>query len=138
MWDQNHRALAMKQFGGALFEAPQPSDRFLAIGLAVAITTIFAVAAPFAAIPLVRIASFIPLYESAVIINDFATAAVFTALFIDRGSCGLLLLAAGHLWTALLAAAHLLSFPGLFPGLLPTGPQTTAWLYMAWHMGLPA
>jgi hypothetical protein len=127
----------MNDLGEALFDAPEPTDRFVALGLAFAISMIVAIAAPFAAVPLVRIAPFIPLYESAVIINDLATAAVFTALFIARGARGLLLLAAGYLWTALLAAAHLLSFPGLFPGLLPTGPQTTAWLYYGWHVGFP-
>src|SRR5262249_32114873 len=41
--------------------------------------------------------------------------------------------------TALMAAAHTLSFPGLFTpgGLLGAGPQTTSWLYVFWHGGFP-
>jgi len=48
-------------------------------------------------------------------------------------------LAGAYLFTAFLAAAHALTFPGLFApgGLLGSGPQTTAWLYMIWHAGFP-
>ena len=50
-----------------------------------------------------------------------------------------MLLAGGYLFTALMAASHALTFPGLFSptGLLRAGPQTTAWLYMFWHGGFP-
>ena len=49
------------------------------------------------------------------------------------------MLAAGYLFSALMAMAHALSFPGLFApgGLLGAGPQTTAWLYFLWHGGFP-
>jgi hypothetical protein len=78
-------------------------------------------------------------YESAVVINDLLTGLAFAVLFCARGDGGLLFLAAGYLWTALLAAAHMLSFPGLFSESgLYAGPQTTAWLYMFWHLGFPA
>ena len=52
---------------------------------------------------------------------------------------GMLLLASGYLFTAVMAAGHALSFPGLFSptGLLGSGPQSTAWIYMAWHAGFP-
>ena len=128
----------MSKFGEVLFAAPQPSDRLIALGLTVALSVIFAFVAPFAAVPLLRIPAYIPLYDSAVIINDLLTGTAFAALFCARGDRGLLFLAAGNLWTALLAAAHLLSFPGVFgPTGLWSGPQTAAWLYMAWHIGLP-
>jgi hypothetical protein len=45
-------------------------------------------------------------------------------------------LASGHLFTALMAVPHALSFPGLLsPTGLSGGSQTTAWLYMFWHSG---
>src|SRR6185295_6303319 len=49
------------------------------------------------------------------------------------------MLATGYLFTAAMAVAHALSFPGLFSdtGLLGATPQTTAWLYMFWHAGFP-
>jgi signal transduction histidine kinase len=51
----------------------------------------------------------------------------------------LLVLAGGFLFNALMASAHLASFPGLFRpgGLLGSGPQTTAWLYFLWHGVFP-
>lgn len=54
-------------------------------------------------------------------------------------SRALLVLAAGYLFSALMAIAHALSFPGLFApgGLLGAGGQTTAWLYFLWHGGFP-
>src|SRR5262249_4546911 len=61
------------------------------------------------------------------------------ALFQTVRARELLLLAAGYLFTALMAIVHALTFPGLFApaGLLGAGPQTTAWLYMFWHVGFP-
>jgi hypothetical protein len=51
----------------------------------------------------------------------------------------LLVLAAGYLFSALMAVPHALTFPGVFAtqGLLGAGPQTTAWLYISWHILFP-
>src|SRR5207253_10694856 len=48
-------------------------------------------------------------------------------------------LATGFLYTALIAFAHALVFPGAFApaGLFGAGVQTTAWLYNFWKAGLP-
>ena len=55
------------------------------------------------------------------------------------GSRGLLLLASGYLFSALMVVAHLLTFPGAFApsGLLGAGLSTAAWLFILWHLGLP-
>jgi two-component system, sensor histidine kinase and response regulator len=129
----------MNEFGGALFDAPQPSDQLAAFGLTVAISMIFAFVAPFAWIPLKNIPLFLPIYDSALAVSYLITTAFFAVLFIARGGTGLLFLSAGYLWTTLLAAAHMLSFPGVSTQIaLLSGPQTTAWLYMVWHIGFPA
>jgi PAS domain S-box-containing protein len=83
--------------------------------------------------------SFIPVYDSAIAITDLITAAIFfTHAFVLR-SPAILVLAAGYLFSSLMAVPHQLTFPGLFApaGLLGAGPQTTAWLYMFWHAGFP-
>jgi hypothetical protein len=51
----------------------------------------------------------------------------------------LAVLASGYLVTALLIIIHTLSFPGAVSetGLLSGGPQSTPWLYVAWHAALP-
>lgn len=50
-----------------------------------------------------------------------------------------LLLAGGDIYAAVMASVHLLTFPGVFSrtGLLGAGAQTTAYLYVFWHLGLP-
>ena len=91
---------------------------------------LFLVAAPFAKLPLASLPAFIPIYESALVINDLVTAVfLFGQIYISR-SRALLLLACGYLFTAALTVAHALTFPGLFSptGLLGAGPQSTAWL----------
>jgi signal transduction histidine kinase len=99
----------------------------------------FIAAVPFARERLVEIWAFIPIYQSVLIINDAITAILLFAQFSFARSRALLILASAYLYTALIAAFHLLTFPGLFAptGLLGAGPQSTAWLYMFWHGGFP-
>jgi signal transduction histidine kinase/CheY-like chemotaxis protein len=100
---------------------------------------VFLVVIPFAKLGLAHIDAFIPAYGAAVFINDMITAVLLFGQFTLMGKRGLLLLASGYLFTASMAVAHLLSFPGLLTqtGWLSGGSQTTVWLYMFWHVGLP-
>jgi PAS domain S-box-containing protein len=100
---------------------------------------VFVAAVPFAQVPLTPVWAFIPSYQAALVLNDLLTAVVLFGQFRIVGSRALLRLASGYLFTAGLACVHALTFPGLFTahGLLGAGPQTTAWLYMAWHGGFP-
>src|ERR1700722_18877119 len=115
----------------------RPGERRLATAIAVVSSLVFLVLAPCAKQPLGSLPAFIPIYQSALVIND-----LITAVFLP-GQCQLSpplgLLAGGYLFTALMSAMHALTFPGLFSptGLLDAGPQTTAWLYMFWHGGFP-
>lgn len=97
----------------------------------------FVVAVPFVRAPLPEIAAFIPSYESALLLNDLITAVLIFGLFIELRSRALLALAAGYLFDALMIVPHALTFPGAFSptGLLGSGAQTTAWLYVFWHGG---
>ena len=124
-------------------QAPSSSasaaQRRLANAILIASAAGFFIALPFAKEPLPPVAAFIPSYQSALIVSDLATAALLLAQFASRRSRALIALAAGYLFTAAAALAHLVTFPGLFAahGLLGAGPQTTAWLYMFWHAGFP-
>jgi PAS domain S-box-containing protein len=122
-----------------LSSPPQRSDRRLAAVVVVVSLAIFAAAAPFARVQLTPVWAFVPSYQSALVINDLITAILLYAQFPTFRSRGLLLLAGGYLFTALMAIVHGLTFPGLFAptGLIGAGPQTTAWLYMFWHGGFP-
>jgi signal transduction histidine kinase len=100
---------------------------------------VFLVCAPNAKMPLPQVWAFLPAYQSALVIVDLITAVLLFGQFSILRSRALLALASGYLFSALMAIAHALSFPGLFAesGLLQSGPQTTAWLYFLWHGGFP-
>src|ERR1700722_16598134 len=118
---------------------PRRFDRRNATAVVAASLLIFLAAAPFASVQLPAVWAFVPSYQSALAVNDLITAVLLFAQFPTIRSRALLFLASGYLFTALMAIAHALTFPGLFAptGLLGAGPQTTAWLYMFWHGGFP-
>jgi signal transduction histidine kinase len=114
-------------------------QRRLALAVLVVSVAVFLAAAPFAKVPLAQIGAFIPIYESALVINDLITAALLFGQFSILRSRALLVLASGYLFTATITVSHALTFPGLFSptGLLGAGPQSTAWMYTFWHGGFP-
>src|SRR6266436_3973234 len=114
-------------------------ERRLALTVVLVSAAIFLSAVPFAKMPLAQISAFIPIYESALVINDLITAGLLFGQFSFLRSRALCVLASGYLFTALMTVSHALTFPGLFSptGLLGAGPQSTAWLYMLWHGGFP-
>jgi PAS domain S-box-containing protein len=122
-----------------LTSPPRRFDRRLAFAVVAVSLAIFVAAVPFARMQLPAVWAFVPSYQSALAINDLITAILLYAQFPTFRSRGLLLLAGGYLFTALMGIVHALTFPGLFAptGLLGAGPQTTAWLYMFWHSGFP-
>jgi len=72
------------------------------------------------------------------VICDLITAVLLFGQFRVLRSRALLVLVSAYLFSAFMAIAHALSFPGLFaPAGLIGGPQTTAWLYFLWHGGFP-
>jgi signal transduction histidine kinase len=114
-------------------------ERRLAL-IVVAVSAAFFVAAvPFAKVQLAPVPAFIPIYQSALILNDLITAVLLFGQFSFLKSRALLVLASGYLFSAAMAVAHALTFPGLFAptGLLNAGPQSTGWLYFIWHAGFP-
>ena len=114
---------------------PGRGQRRLAAIVALILAAAFMAVAPFAAVPLAQLSAFVPLYQSATAITDLITAVLLLGQFAVLRSKALLALASGYLFTACIAVAHMLTFPGLFApsGLLGAGPQTTIWLYMFWH-----
>src|SRR5438445_976649 len=111
----------------------------LALAVVLVSVVIFLALAPLAKVRLPPVFAFIPIYESALVINDLITAVLLLGQFTLLRSRSLLALAGGYLFTAFITVAHALTFPGLFSptGLLGAGPQSTAWLYEFWHAGFP-
>jgi len=118
---------------------PGRRERRLAIATVLVSAAIFAMLAPFAGMPLAPGWAFIPVYQSAIVVNDMVTAGLLLGQYAILREKSLLALAGGYLFTGFMAGTHMLTFPGLFAptGLLGAGEQTTAWLYLFWHGGFP-
>ena len=92
-------------------------ERRLALSALALSAVIFAAVAPFARLRLPDMPAFLPIYQSALVVCDLITAALLFGQHSIRGARALLALAGGYLFSALMAIAHALSFPGLFaPG----------------------
>jgi PAS domain S-box-containing protein len=128
--------------GRGLFLSTLPAarnQRRLALTVVAVCTTLFLAAVPFAAIPLAPVPAFLPAYEAALFVCDVTTVVLLLGQFQIQQSRAMLVLACAYFFSAVMALAHALSFPGLFAanGLLGGGSQTTAWLYYTWHAGFP-
>ncbi|XHS77413.1 response regulator [Burkholderiaceae bacterium UC74_6] len=134
-----HEAAVVDRPAFLLEQVAGRQERLRAAFVTLVIVMAFAAVAPFAKTPLTALPAFIPLYEATLFITDLITAVLLLGQYRMLRVCALLILGCGYLFTAVMTAAHALSFPGLFSaqGLLGAGPQSTAWLYMLWHAGFP-
>jgi signal transduction histidine kinase len=121
--------------------SPGRSQKRLALAVVLALLGAFFIfAGPLATIQLGQIDAFVPAYATAMFVSDLITAALLFAQFAVLRSRALLAISSGYLFAALIVIPWVLTFPGVFTpgGLLGAGLQSTAWLYILWHAGLPA
>ncbi|OQS33234.1 response regulator [Chromobacterium haemolyticum] len=118
---------------------PSPAQRRMALAAILVSILVFLCVLPFTKLPLPKVPAFIPAYQAAMAVCDLVTSALLFGQYAILRARALLALATAYLFTALMAVAHALTFPGVFApgGLLGAGPQTTAWMYMFWHGGFP-
>src|SRR2546430_10184871 len=86
-------------------------ERLLTLAVVLVSVAIFLTAAPFARVPLAQVWAFIPIYESALVINDLITAVLLFGqfgFFRSRALCGL---ATRHPFPALITLPHPPPFP---------------------------
>ena len=123
-----------------LSDRPADASSRRAALLVVALSAgVFLALAPLADMPLSEADWFIPLVQSALIINDLVTAALLFGQLRFGRQGAIVVLASGYVFSAVMAGIHMLTFPGVFSagGLLGAGAQTTAYLYVFWHLGMP-
>jgi hypothetical protein len=85
-----------------------------------------------------EVAAFLPAYAMAIVLSDLLTAILLFSQFSIFRTRALLILSNGYLFTALMAVAWILTFPGAFgPKNLVGGLQSTPYLYSSWHAGFP-
>jgi signal transduction histidine kinase len=115
-------------------------QRRLALTVAALLLFMLAATTPFARVAWINLPVVIPIQKTMMLVADLITAALLFEQYSIEPTRGLLIVAAGYLFTALITIPHTLVFPGVFSdaGLLGAGStQSSAWLYIAWHGGLP-
>ena len=119
--------------------APSGAQLGSVVGVLVVLALAFAVLVPAASMPLAPASEFIPMVQSVLVAANLLTGILLLGHVTTSRSRSLGILALGYLCTALVAAAHMLTFPGLFAaqGVLGGGTQATPWLYLAWHALFP-
>jgi signal transduction histidine kinase len=123
-----------------LISSMAPGRRQIALAASVVIILLAAsfVTQPFAAMPLMNTEIFLPAYAAAVLLIEGLTAVLLCTLFSVQRSRAILLLAAGYLYSGLLVAPWLISFPGLFKALgIDEGLQSTAVIAAMRRLGFP-
>jgi PAS domain S-box-containing protein len=113
--------------------------RRLALVVVAVSALLFGAAVPFAHVQFPAMPAFVASYQSALAVVNLLTAVLLYSQFSVLRTHALLLLASGYLFTAATAVLYALTFRDLFApgGLFDPGPQTTTWLYILWHAGLP-
>ena len=119
--------------------APSIGQRRAARILVLALLVILAITWPFATVRLPEVGAFVPSLAAALFVSDCVTAVLLFGQFAILRQWGLLIIANGYLFSALIVVAHALAFPGAFSrsGLFGAGLQSAVWLYWFWHAGLP-
>jgi signal transduction histidine kinase len=100
----------------------------------------FLISLPFRLEPMPKVGSFIVVVDTALLLGDLLTATLLFSQAAVLRSRGLMALATGYLFAGFIIIPHALTFPFAFSerGLLSAGVSTTIWLYLFWHIGLPA
>jgi len=118
--------------------SPGPAQKRLALLVVLGLLAIFALitVGALSSLHLPRIDAFVPVYTTAMFVNDSITAILLFGQFSIVRSRGILVIASGYLFTALILIPWILAFPGVFgPTGLIGGMQSTSWLYFFWHAG---
>ena len=110
---QNHDVVAEQPFPSTAI--PGRRERQLAWVVVLVSSAVFIAAVPFARQPLDPVWAFIPVYESALAVNDLITAVLLFAQFSISRSRALLVIACGYLFTAAMVVEPTRSpFPDCF------------------------
>ncbi len=115
------------------------AQRRAALGLVVVLFVVGIAAAPFAALPGLRINAFIPVLQSIACLVDLITAALLFSQYAIRPLQATLAIAAGYVLSGLFALAQTLAFPEAYAadGLIGDGRNTAAWLFVLWQTAFP-
>jgi two-component system sensor histidine kinase/response regulator len=123
-----------------LSAAPATAGHYrAAVAIALIVLVVSIGTSRFAQLVWVSFPGFILIQQTIQAGNCLITAVLLFEQYSISRTTSLSIIAGGYLFTALMIAAHGLSFPGAFSeaGVLTGGPQSTPWFYIAWHAILP-
>lgn len=106
--------------------SPSSAQKRLALGIVLfLVIALVVIAGPLSTVQLPRINAFIPIYATAMFVNDTITAVLLLAQFSILRSRALLVISGGYLFNALIIVPWTLTFPGVFApsGLLGLGSR---------------
>ncbi|MFD0935959.1 MASE4 domain-containing protein, partial [Methylobacterium trifolii] len=114
-------------------------QRLFALGLCALLSAITLLLLPVVGQPVPSMPGFVPSYQAVLVTVYAVTSYLFLAQYRRTRSVPLLVLGMGSLYTTLIVAVQMLSFPNLFGTgrILGSGPDTTTWLWTFWHLGPP-
>src|SRR4051812_8562921 len=105
VWDEDGAFLAKARFG--------PGALRLCLALIGISAVVFVVCVPYVRMPLLPSPAFVAIYNAVSTLNDLTTSVILFGQFSILRSRGLLVLAAGYLFAALMSVIQLLAFPGI-------------------------
>jgi signal transduction histidine kinase len=120
--------------------APGRSQKRLAVAVLLAFLTALVLSAgKLSNVQLGRVDAFVPVYGTAIFVNDLITSVLLFNQFAILRSRALLAISSAYLFTALMVIPWTLTFPGVFApgGLLGAGLQSTNWLYVLRYAAFP-
>ncbi|HEX8027762.1 MAG TPA: MASE4 domain-containing protein [Vicinamibacterales bacterium] len=118
---------------------PSRAQKRLALVVLLGIVVIVAIVkGPLSHLRTSPVPAFVPIYVTTMIATDAITAVLLFTQFAILRSRGILVIAIGYAYAALMLIPYLLTFPGLFgaAGVLD-GALSTAWFFILWRTGFP-
>lgn len=113
-----------------------PSEKCLAIVVAVALAMVFCSVAPFADRPEWEVAGFIPLFSGAMLVIDIVRAVLLFSKGAIARQAAPITLATAYLFAATMVIPYVAAFPGaLVPQSLMGTSTTSMWVWCFWHAG---
>lgn len=116
-----------------------PAKRLPPLITALLIASVATATAPLASSSWAAAPWFVAAFQSSIFWLDGSTAAVlWTQVYATRREVSLLWLASGYAFAATISIIQLFTYPEILPNReMFGGQQTSAWLWVAWHIGFP-
>jgi signal transduction histidine kinase len=118
---------------------PSATQKRLTASIAVVLFLVFLSVLPFRNVPLPAITAFIPAFDATLLAGVWIAAILLYGQASVLNSRALMALATGFFFTGLVIIPHMLAYPDALSliGLPGAGPNSSHWLYLGWHAGMP-